>query len=106
MFGTKREISEFGLFIYKATDGEDRCRLWGSASYTSEWDFEDLTEQDSVQMYVYLSPEKFDQLMKFVKFPRPTGPEIRLTGVSGFSSGWSPSIELTTIQILPIAKVQ
>ncbi len=106
MFGTQREISEFGLFIYKATDGEDRCRLWGSASYTSEWDFEDLTEQDSVQMYVYLSPEKFDQLMKFVKFPRPTGAEIRLTGVSGFYSEWSPSIRTDSIKILANAKDQ
>ncbi|ANW02089.1 hypothetical protein LMTR13_19865 [Bradyrhizobium icense] len=86
MFGSQREITEFGLFIYKSGDGMNRCRLRGSVSYTSEWDFEDITEQDSVQMYVYLSAEKFDQLMNFVKFPRPTGAEIRLTGVSRHSA--------------------
>jgi hypothetical protein len=106
MFGTQREISEFGLLIYKATDGNDRCRLWGSVSYTSELDFEELTEQDSVQVYVYLSAERFDHLMKFVKFPRPTRAEMRLTGVSGFYSDWSPSIRTDSIKILANAKDQ
>jgi hypothetical protein len=42
MFGTRRVINEFGLFIYKAAaDDQNRCSLWGSISYTSEWDFED-----------------------------------------------------------------
>lgn len=57
-------------------------------------------------MYVHLSAEKFDQLMKFVKFPRPTGAEIRLTGVSGFYSEWSPSIRTDDIKILANAKDQ
>jgi hypothetical protein len=106
MFGTQRQISEFGLFIYKATDGNDRCSLWGSVSYMAEWDFEDVTSPDSVQVSVYISVEKFDQLMKFVKFPRPTGAEIRLTGVSGFYSEWSPSIRTDRIKILANAKDQ
>ena len=100
MFGTQREISEFGLFVYKATDGKESCRLWGSVGYTSEWDFEVLDEQDAVQVFVYLSAEKFDHLMNFTKFPRPTSAEIRLTGVSGFYSEWSPSIRTDSIKIL------
>jgi hypothetical protein len=100
MFGTQRTISEFGLFIYKATNDESRCNLWGSVSYTSDNDFEDVTEADAVVVYVHLSREKFDQLMKFVKFPRPTGAEIRLKGVSGFYSDWSPSIRTDSIKIL------
>src|ERR1700730_3872563 len=35
MFGTQREINEFDLCIYQATDGNDACRLWGSVSYSS-----------------------------------------------------------------------
>jgi hypothetical protein len=97
MFGTQRTISEFGLFIYKATKDESRCHLWGTVSYTSENDFEDMTQADAVAVYVHLSGEK---LMKFVKFPRPTGAEIRLKGVSGFYSDWSPSIRTDSIKIL------
>jgi hypothetical protein len=100
MFGTRRAISEFGLFIYKATEGEDRCSLWGSISYTSELDFEDVTEQDGVQIYIHLSAEKFERLLKFVTFPRPTGAEVRLKGVAGFYSEWSPSIRTDSIKIL------
>jgi hypothetical protein len=106
MFGTQRNISEFGLFIYKATDDENRCYLWGSISYTSDNDFQDVTEADSVAMYVYLSGANFDQLMKFVKFPRPTGAEIRVKGVSGFYSEWSPSIRTDSIKILANADDQ
>jgi hypothetical protein len=106
MFGTQRTISEFGLFIYKVTEGEDRCSLWGSISYTSEWDFEEVTEQDNVQIYIYLSAKKFEHLLKFVTFPRPTGAEVRLKGVSGFYSEWSPSIRTDSIKILANAKDQ
>jgi hypothetical protein len=106
MFGTKRTIYEFGLFIYKATEGEDRCRLWGSMSYTSDWDFEDVTQEDSVQIYIHLTVEKFERLSKFVTFPRPTGATVRLKGVSGFYSEWSPSIRTDSIKILANAKDQ
>jgi hypothetical protein len=67
---------------------------------------EHVTEPDSVQVYVHVSPENFDRLMQFVKFPRPTGAEIRLTGVSGFYSEWSPSIRTDNIKILANAKDQ
>ncbi|WJR76023.1 hypothetical protein [Bradyrhizobium sp. NP1] len=106
MFGTKRTISEFDLFIYKAMQGEDRCRLWGSIGYTAEWDFEDVAQQDSVQIYIYLSAERYERLLKFVTFPRPTGAEVRLKGVSGFYSAWSPSIRTDSIRILANVKDQ
>jgi hypothetical protein len=38
--------------------------------------------------------------------PGPTGAEIRLTGVSGFYSEWSPSIRTDSIKILANAKDQ
>ena len=106
MFGTKRTINEFGLFIYKAMEGEDRCSMWGSLSYTSDWDFEDVTQEDSVQIYIHLTAEKFERLIKFVTFPRPTGATVRLKGVSGFYSGWSPAIRTDSIKILANAKDQ
>jgi hypothetical protein len=107
MFGTRRRIDQFGLFIYKAKEGErERCRLWGSASYTSEWDFQNVTEPDSVQVYVFLTSEKFDHLMNLVKVPVATGATIHLRGVAGFYSDWSPSIRTDSIKVLANAKDQ
>lgn len=106
MFGTDRDITEFQLFIRRAADGKDRCSLWGSISYSSEWDFQDVTEPDAVQIYIYLQSQKFDELMSFVKFPRPTSATVRLGGVSGFYSEWSPSIRTNQIKILANTKDQ
>lgn len=107
LFGTKRRIEHFGLFIYKvAGDRQQYCRLWGSPSYTSEWDFENVTEPDSVQIYVYLPPEKFDELMTVAKLPVATAVDVRLSGVSGFYSEWSPSIRTNRIKILANSKDQ
>jgi hypothetical protein len=107
MFGTRRRIDQFGLFIYKTKEGESEyCRLWGSISYTSDWDFQNVTEPDCVQLYVYLAPENFDQLMNLVKLPVATGATIRLSGVAGFYSDWSPSIRTDSIKVLANAKDQ
>jgi hypothetical protein len=106
MFGTQRTINEFDIFIYKADDDKDRCHLWGSTSFASDIDFEDVLTPDCVGVYVHLSAQKFDQLMKFVKFPRPTSAEIRLTGVDGFYSEWSPSIRTDSIKVLANASDQ
>ena len=107
LFGTQRLIEDFGLFIYKAAgDVGESCRLWGSPSYTSDWDFQDVTEPDSVQIYIYLSPEKFDQVMTLVKLPVATSGVVRLKGVSGFYSEWSPSIRTDSIKILANSKDQ
>jgi hypothetical protein len=106
MFGTQRPITEFGLLVHKAKDEKDKCHLWGSISYTADFDFQDVTEPDCVFLYVYLSAVRFDQLMNFVKFPRPTRAQIRLTGVSGFYSEWSPSIRTDRIKILANAADQ
>ncbi|WP_314945936.1 hypothetical protein [Bradyrhizobium cosmicum] len=106
MFGTQRQISEFGLFIYRSANDEDRCQLWGSIGYTTEWDFESQTQEDSIQAYVHLSAPKFEHLMSFIKFPRPTSAGLRLTGVSGFYSEWSPSIRTDHIKVLANAADQ
>ncbi|MGX9424094.1 MULTISPECIES: hypothetical protein [Bradyrhizobium] len=107
LFGTQRRIEHFGLFIYKAAgDVRESCRLWGSPSYTSDWDFQDVTQPDSVQIYIYLSPEKFDQVMTLVKLPVATSGAVRLKGVSGFYSEWSPSIRTDRIKILANSKDQ
>jgi hypothetical protein len=102
MFGTQRQIKQFHLFIFRATSSEkESCYVWGSASYTSDLDFEDVTEPDCLQINVSLSSEKFDQVMDFVKSPHgATGVAIRLSGVSGFYSDWSPSIRTDSIKVL------
>ncbi|OAF13914.1 hypothetical protein [Bradyrhizobium neotropicale] len=106
MFGTQRRITDFGLFIYKSANDQDECRLWGSIGYETEWDFESQKQEDSIQAYIHLSPPKFEHLMGFVKFPRPTSAGLRLTGVSGFYSEWSPSIRTDHIKILANAADQ
>jgi hypothetical protein len=107
MFGTRRRIEHFGLFIYRVAEGEqERCRLWGTSSYTSEWDFEDVTEPDCIQAYVHLPDDRFDHLMNFVKSSPTATVSIRLSGVAGFYSEWSPSIRTDRIKVLANAKDQ
>ncbi|WP_298256221.1 hypothetical protein [Bradyrhizobium sp.] len=101
MFGTRRRIDRFSFFIYKAKDDKNEyCQLSGSASYTAEWDFEDVTEPDWIQLSIVVSPERFEQLMNLVKLPAATGATIRLRGVDGFYSEWSPSIRTESIKVL------
>ena len=101
MLGTNRTLSEFDIFIHKCAIGqEERCTLWGSVSYTSEWDFENVTNKDCVQIYIYLSAEKFDQIIRLVNSRILTAVMVRLKGVEGFYSEWSPSIRTNGITIL------
>jgi hypothetical protein len=107
LFGTQRKLEQLGLFISKMADGEqERCHLLGSLSYTSEWDFEQSTEPDYVQVHVYLSSDKYDHVLNFLKSPMAADVTVRLKGVSGFYSDWSPSIRTDSIKILSNTKDQ
>lgn len=102
MFGTDRRVKQFGLRIHKLEEGaeNDRCRLWGCVSYTVEMDFRDETTDDTVEIYLWLSPKRFNKIVEIIKAKRADIVQVRLGRVSGFYSDWSPSISTNNIKIL------
>jgi len=102
MFGTNRRVKQFGLGIYKLEESDDkeRCALWGSVSYTTEIDFRDTTTDDTVQIYLWLSPNRFNNLVEIIKAKRADIVQVHLSRVSGFYSEWSPSISTYNIKVL------
>lgn len=107
MFGTKRKLESIDVLIYKAALGEEeRCHVWGSPSYTSEWDFENVTEPDCLQFYLHVLPDKFGQLSELLRSIIPYEVVVRVGRVNGFYSEWSPSIRTYAIKVLASAKEQ
>jgi hypothetical protein len=101
MLGTDRKIKQFGLRISKAAkDNDEKCHIWGCVSYTAEIDFRDETVDDTVEIYLNLIPKQFDQIAEQLKFRQIDTFQVRLGGVSGFYSEWSPSISTRNIKIL------
>ena len=108
MFGTDRRIRDFVLGIYKLDEGNanERCKLWGCVSYTSEIDFGNETTDDTVEISIWLSPQRFISLAEMIKTQRADVIQVRLGRVSGFYSEWSPSISTSSVKILAAADDQ
>lgn len=101
MFGTGRPVEHFGLHIIRAKEGEaEQCSLWGSVSYTSEWDFENVIEPDVVQIYFRITSEKYDKIIGLIGSRRTDLLSVRLSDVHGFYSEWSPAIRTDSVKIL------
>lgn len=101
MLGTDRKIKQFGLRISKADeDVDEQCHIWGCVSYTDEMDFREETVDDNVEIYLSLKPKQFDQIAEQLKSRQIDTFHVRLGGVSGFYSEWSPSISTSNIKIL------
>lgn len=108
MFGTARRIKSFELCISKIEENKDnkdnkdskKCHIWGSPSYTTEIDFRNETTEDIVIINLYVSDQQFYKLVDLIKLGRIDILEIRLNGVSGFYSEWSPAISTNHIKIL------
>jgi hypothetical protein len=101
MFGTNRLITEFELAIYKAPQGKDEsCSAWGSVSYTAEADLHDVTEQDCLSFYLNLRPERFQQLIDMLSRRSISRGLLKVGGVGGFYSEWSPAITTDAIKVL------
>jgi len=101
MLGTDRKIKQFGLKISKAAeDNDEQCHIWGCVSYTAEMDFRDETVDDTVEIYLSLKPKQFGQIAEQLKSRQVDAFQVRLGGVSGFYSEWSPSISTSNIKIL------
>lgn len=102
MFGTKRLVHDFALSIHKLEEGQtlERCNIWSCVSYTYDVDFYDETTPDTVQISIWVSSEKFYSLCKALAQREIDIFQVRLKGVSGFYSDWSPSISTSDIKIL------
>jgi hypothetical protein len=101
MFGTARIIDSFNLHISKLGSGDGaRCTVWGCPSYTAEVDFRNETTKDTIEIYLQVRPETFDEYVEIVRGSAPSTLTIRLQGVSGFYSDWSPSISTDGVKVL------
>lgn len=102
MFGTNRIIKEFSLCIQKlkGNSKNEICNTYGSVSNTFECDFEDITIDDCIDVNLFLTSERFNKMMVLVKTQRVDIFELRMNGVSGFYSEWSPSISTRSIKVL------
>ena len=108
MFGTGRYIRNFWLTIYKLEEGDNDecCNLWGCVSYTTDCDFHDVTTDDTINIYLYLSQKRFNSIAEVIKNQRVDVVQVRLKRVSGFYSDWSPSISTNSVKILVAADDQ
>jgi len=101
MFGTNRRIKEFGLKISKAENGNDeKCHMWGCVGFSVEVDFVNEIVDDTVEIYLSLSPKKFNKIVRQIKFQQVDILRVHLSMVSGFYSEWSPESSTSNIKIL------
>ena len=102
MFGTERKTDSFDLRVYRLEDGDtaESCRLWGCVSHTFEIDFQNSKQDDAVEIQIWLSPARFNDLAEAVKTRRADVVEVSLRGASGIYSEWSPSIFTRNVKIL------
>jgi hypothetical protein len=102
MFGTNRTISSFELHIepLQSEDQQERCMAWGCVSYTSEIDFRYETMNDTVIFYMYVRPGTFDRYAAKIAASEVNEAILRVGGVAGFYSEWSPSVSTGNIKVL------
>lgn len=101
MMGTDRKDVRFDLVVRPTNDDADiGCRVWGSPSYTYEPDFRNLTTDDDVVFDLTVSTETFDFYADLISASAVKAGRLRLSGVAGFYSDWSPSISTDLVKIL------
>ncbi len=102
MFGTDRVIKDFRLDILplKSEVEIEHCRAWGSVSYTSENDFQQVTTEDCLLFYLMVKPSTFEHYAKRITFGTADEVVLGLGMVSGFYSQWSPSISTRDVKVL------
>ena len=103
-FGTKRTVRDFHVRITKSKN-EEYCIVYGIIGYTSEWDFQTVETDDAIQIDIVIPGTKYDELAAFIEGGNIKG-HLRLKGVEGFYSPWSPSIRTTGVKILTKDKEQ
>lgn len=101
MLGTDRKVSRFELYIEEIPDDqEERCTTYGIVSYTTEIDFRDVTDDDSLSIYFHVHAEAFRHYAQRVASGEIDSLTVRIGSVAGFYSDWSPGITTDKIRIL------
>jgi len=100
MMGTNRKIEDFSVYIVESSDGNEQCQIFGIPSLDWEVDFVRHTEPDFLQLHISLATDKFAKIAEAVQAKQIESATLRIGGVSGFYSGWSPSITPSFIKVL------
>ena len=101
MFGSKRKIEFFNLEIrHVENEKDENCRIDGIPSYSFELDFRHAVEPDYIGVVFYVAKTRFDEIANLIEKKSVDHVRVRLGGVSGIYSTWSPSISTTTAKIL------
>lgn len=100
MMGADRQIEEFLVCISESSDGTEDCNVYGIPSYDYEVDFRNDTQSDWLQLDITLQPDKFAKIAEAVQAKEIDSATLRISGVSGFYSSWSPSIFPNYIKVL------
>lgn len=100
MFGTDRTVSSFDLFIETVDEVDPKCTVWGGVSYTTDIDFRDETIEDSIIFYLYVRPDVFAEYAEKISVSAIDEAVLRVSGVDGFYSDWSPAVSTEEIKVL------
>jgi hypothetical protein len=102
MFGTDRTINDISLRIKRLTDESKNevCVSDGIVSYVSEIDFREEKVNDWLEFTITLRPSIFDNLVRRIETNSVNHAYLRLSGVHGFYSMWSPSISTYSVKVL------
>jgi hypothetical protein len=101
MFCSKRKIEFFNLEIYPVENEKDEdCRIEGIPSNSYELDFRDKLDPDYVVVMFYISRKRFEEIANLIEQKNADHVRVRLGGVSGIYSIWSPSISTFTAKVL------
>jgi hypothetical protein len=102
MFGTDRSIQSFKLDIHPIADPaeQESCSAWGTVSYTSEIDFRNHTTDDCIVFDMFVKPDTFGRYAAKIAHGFVDEMILSVKAVSGFYSGWSPSISTDHVKVL------
>lgn len=102
MFGTDREVKNFTLQIKKVEDdGEERCSLRGSVSYTYEIDYIYETTEDEVVINLWLAPHRFTKVVGLIRDKQIEIFNIWIDFAHGFYSDEPIEVYTKNMKILP-----
>ena len=106
MLGTGRNISRIELHIEKTVNDSDReqCSAWGCVSYTFELDYRNETSEDCLVFRMSISPERFSTYAERITSSAVDEVFLRVRGVQGFYSDWSPGISTDSVKVLTDAR--
>lgn len=101
MFGTDRVVRDFVLRIAPAKDGDvEGCSAWASVSYSSEMDFQIVTQNDYVEFTMLLQQAAFDRYVWNIAQGLVDEVSLSVGLVDGFYSEWTPEISTEIIKVL------